>query len=723
MIRNLEIFPEETPEPVSLEESTLTTVADNEDETHRLVDERSDVDADAEAKVIQSQHSTKENTEESKNTTERTLFETVADGDDGWQPVQRPRSAGSHGRRLKQRRATISKVYSYQKKNANADTGYCTTMSSNLGNKYYLIRKRTVTYGSRTENHFVNPSQAGKLSRRIVKAVAYRVKSTPAAAKTAISDSSRDTVEPFGSPLDSATAPIPVKLESREGLAVTLEKSPSYKEVALAPPGTISKFQVRLTRRDSPEKPLVEVGKYDMDSGEVRIVEVPKMEDSLEEEKKDPAEDKVEASLGEDEKDPASDLVLSEKETASDVPFSSPDMKQEENSLVITEIEELPQSGTTEGEVLKHTVEDNDAEQTSTLAHEQEDNSKEMPDSTEFQGYYSSSLKESEKLREQTMILNSSDGRALPGKKLSASAAPFSPSPAVAWAAPVNLNATLPSASGTVPAIAPWQVNMTLHPGPPAVLSPVGPLCSSPHQAYPSPPPTPNMIPPLPFLYPPYTQAQGVPPNTFPMATGVFHPNHFGWHNVNSNVLEFIHAPVWHGSQPANFPTSSPVSEPLPELMLEQTVHPVDSEVAHPSSVLPAEIDHIGEPKGGVKVLSEEGDIVRKVDHEKMENIKENGHFNPFGSETPRLLRRPTGEVKGNGKNSGELKADNEKTFSILIRGRRNRKQTVRMPISLLTKPYGSQSFKVVYNRVVRGNEVSEPSSVASNEACSAAAT
>lgn len=27
-----------------------------------------------------------------------------AEGDDGWQPVQRPRSAGSYGRRLKQRR-------------------------------------------------------------------------------------------------------------------------------------------------------------------------------------------------------------------------------------------------------------------------------------------------------------------------------------------------------------------------------------------------------------------------------------------------------------------------------------------------------------------------------------------------------------------------------------------------------------------------------------------
>ena len=44
------------------------------------------------------------------------LAEPHAEGEDGWQPVQKPRSAGSYGRRLKQRRATVSKVYSYQKK-------------------------------------------------------------------------------------------------------------------------------------------------------------------------------------------------------------------------------------------------------------------------------------------------------------------------------------------------------------------------------------------------------------------------------------------------------------------------------------------------------------------------------------------------------------------------------------------------------------------------------
>ncbi|KAI4303417.1 hypothetical protein MLD38_039051 [Melastoma candidum] len=723
---DLEISSREAAEAVSLEE-TITSTADHEDETRRLVDKRSDIDVDSKSDAIQSQLSTKEDVEEYTNTTEGTLFETVADGDDGWQPVQRPRSAGSHGRRLKQRRSTFSKVYSHQKKNTDADTCSSTGMSSNLGGRYYLIRKRTVTYGSRTENHFMNPSQGGKLSRRIVKAVAYRVKSTPAAAKTTISDSTKDTVKPFDSPLDSSSAAaMPVKPEMREGLTVTLEKSPSYKEVALAPPGTISKFQVRLSRRDSPEKPLVDMVKCDVGSCEVRVLEVMKMENSKEKEKKDSSEDKVEASIGEGGKDRASDFELSKEEIGAvgHESFSSPDMKQEEKSLSNAKIKQLVHSGTTENEVMRQPVETYDTGRTSYVAPKEEDNEKEMSDSMELHGYYSSSSKETGELREQSLVLSSSDVRALPGKKLSASAAPFSPLPAVARVAPVNLNVTLPSASGTVPAIAPWQVNMTLHPGPSAVLSPVGPLCSSPHQAYPSSPPTPNMIPPLPFMFPPYTQPQGVPSSTFPMTSGAFHPNHFGWHNVNSNVLEFIHAPVWHGSQPSDFPPSSPVSELLAEPLLEQKVHPVESEVAHPSAVLPAEIDHIDEAKGGVvKVLPEEAGLTKKVEHEKTENIKENGHCNPFGSETPRILRRPTSELRENGKSSGEQKADNEKTFSILIRGRRNRKQTVRMPISLLTKPYGSQSFKVVYNRVVRGNEGSDFSSFASNEACSAAST
>ncbi|KAL4562617.1 hypothetical protein LXL04_026645 [Taraxacum kok-saghyz] len=55
-------------------------------------------------------------------------------------------------------------------------------------------------------------------------------------------------------------------------------------------------------------------------------------------------------------------------------------------------------------------------------------------------------------------------------------------------------------------------------------------------------------------------------------------------------------------------------------------------------------------------------------------------------------------------------RGENDRTFNILIRGRRNRKQTLRMPITLLNKPYNSQSFKVIYSRVIRGTQASKSS-------------
>lgn len=73
-----------------------------------------------------------------------------------------------------------------------------------------------------------------------------------------------------------------------------------------------------------------------------------------------------------------------------------------------------------------------------------------------------------------------------------------------------------------------------------------------------------------------------------------------------------------------------------------------------------------------------------------------------------------------NGSNHGQ-RVENEKTFNILIRGRRNRKQTLRMPISLLNKPYNSQSFKVIYSRVIRGSEAPKPSTSLSSQPTSTA--
>jgi protein TIF31 len=133
-------------------------------------------------------------------------------------------------------------------------------------------------------------------------------------------------------------------------------------------------------------------------------------------------------------------------------------------------------------------------------------------------------------------------------------------------------------------------------------------------------------------------------------------------------------------------------------------------------SVLLEDIEKVGDSNKEVKAsapeMNEDGTV--RVGSE---SIKENGNLNFPG--TNNAGNEPNQNV---GSNSSEMNMDDEKTFSILIRGRRNRKQTLRMPISLLTRPHGSQSFKVIYNRVVRGNDSPRSINFSSNKHCTASA-
>jgi protein TIF31 len=134
------------------------------------------------------------------------------------------------------------------------------------------------------------------------------------------------------------------------------------------------------------------------------------------------------------------------------------------------------------------------------------------------------------------------------------------------------------------------------------------------------------------------------------------------------------------------------------------------------ASVLLEDIDKAGDSNKEVKTsaleMNEDGTV--RVGSE---SIKENGNLNFPG--TNNAGNEPNQNV---GSNSSEMNMDDEKTFSILIRGRRNRKQTLRMPISLLTRPHGSQSFKVIYNRVVRGNDSPRSINFSSSKHCTASA-
>lgn len=114
-------------------------------------------------------------------------------------------------------------------------------------------------------------------------------------------------------------------------------------------------------------------------------------------------------------------------------------------------------------------------------------------------------------------------------------------------------------------------------------------------------------------------------------------------------------------------------------------------------------------------LASEAVEIGNKVAIIRSEDEKEISDLNPHGvlssGDQPNHSNTLDDQVSRH-----PQKIDSEKTLNILISGRRNRKQTLRMPISLLKRPYSSESFKVVYSRVLRESEALKSSSFTSNE-------
>ncbi|KAM1707770.1 hypothetical protein ACFX13_000914 [Malus domestica] len=680
----------------SSDESSKETTKEGSDEEGQETNvlepiDRTDVIQESRPPLVEPQHVVEENAEENSNVFDQISSETyIEGGDDGWQSVQRPRSAGSYGRRLKQRRATIGKVYNYQKKYVESDVDYSSVKNINQNSSYYLVKKRPTSHGSYADNHTAKPSQGTKFGRRIVKGVTYRVKSMPSSTKV-------DTEEPsnggksLSSPSESIQNASPHGIGPVKNSVVSLGKSPSYKEVALAPPGTIGKFQTQYNIPDNQEHG-------------VRV-----HEEETTEVKGDSKPNTTELGNVLEEKDSVLDSVLVTTDHIPDETGAaekkgeviSNDSKEDKSSLMV--LESLDGHGSS-GVKIDEVVEDN-------LLTDGVPKSLGSPKGCETDPSGTCELHDSNSTMQGVDdAVSSVDTRGLPSKKLSASAAPFNPSPPAARAAPVSMNIAIPSGAGNVPTVAPWPVNMNLHPGPGTVLPTVNPMCSSPHHPYHSPPATPNIIQPLPFMYPPYSQPQVIRTSAFPITSSGFHPNHFAWQNVNPHVPEFVHSPVWPGCHPMDFSAPTPVAEPISEPTVEPKFHNDDS-----APVLPADIDNLEETKQEVNLLTSE------AMSNAVESVKENGPSNLCRVELAQS--EPTDNPNGNAASSGERTNDGEKTFSILLRGRRNRKQTLRMPISLLSRPYGSQSFKVICNRVVRGNDATKATSFSSSENCTATAT
>ncbi|KAL2964774.1 hypothetical protein AAZX31_16G023000 [Glycine max] len=624
--------------------------------------------------------------------------EAHAEGEDGWQSVQRPRSAGSYGRRLKQRRAALGKVYSYHK-NVEVGTESPFVRSPNPNSRYYFLKKRTISHGSYTDDHTTNITQGNKFGRKVVKAVTYRVKSMPSTSKPC----ANETLENGDKLLSSLPEPDPIDANPVKNSKVSLGKSPSYKEVALAPPGTISKFQVYNPQSEISVSSEHDSGKHEEEVEANRNVDVDptliEVNDTVKEKNNDSLSDSVDDSL-----DDTGVAIEGKEETELIVAVQDNCMSAEGQSG------DVEAQGAVDSSILIHAVDDH------VDSYKQELDTSNSSGSLEPSANTNPISQGGEDLRVNVSPSSQIRTGGIPYKKLSASAAPFNPSPAIARAAPIAMNMTLPSGPRAVPAIGPWPVNMNVHPGPTTVLPAVAPMCSSPHHAYPSPPTTPNMMQPLPFMYPPFTQPQSVSPSNFPVTNSAFHANHFTY--LNPTISKFGPSAVWPGCHPVEFPLPVPIVEPIPDPISESQALCHGLESPSSASVLPEDIDNIGDSNQVVKTLSSEiseDEAVRSGS----ESIKENGNMNFHGSENAGNKQHQNIASNGNSSSSG-TNMDGEKTFSILFRGRRNRKQTLRMPISLLTRPNGSQSFKVIYNRVVRGSHAPKSMNLSSSKDCTA---
>ncbi|KAF5732123.1 clustered mitochondria protein [Tripterygium wilfordii] len=632
--------------------------------------------------LVQSQQPAVEETvEERANIPKETFSETHIGGDDGWQPVQRPRSAGSYGQRVKQRRATIGKVYSYNKRIVDADMDYPPIKHMHQNSGYYLLKKRTIAHGSYAEHHTSNPSQGSKFGRRIVKAVTYRVKSVASSNKTYTQEASRNNGKVLGSSLESSSVCSPNDFCPSKTSVVTLGKSPSYKEVALAPPGSIAKLQFGFSQSEIPDSQEVRVKKCEEEKQNANSMGVEDLSQKQCEDMPSPINNLEE------------DAVVIEKKDKTE----STDEIEDNCSVVVSESVKEFDSGIIEiPEVMQDCV-SIDSIPNYIDSPIKELCEKDSSGSIESYGDSNSTLPGEQNLKDKPSVPYIGDTRGFVNKKLSASAAPFNPSPPFARSAPAVMNIAIPS-------VRPWPVNMTLHPGPAPALPTVNPI--SPQHLYPSPPPTPNLIQSLPFFYPMYCQPQAVLTSTFPVTSSAFHPNHFPWQcNVNTNTSEFIPNTPWPGCHPMEFSIPPPVIRPVADPGLEPKFELNDCESLSCAPILPVDIDDMGEAIKEMNPLA--SDAVNNASEDAkvtLENVKENGDSNVCAEETAGNEANQHKIPNVNVETSSERKTDGERTFSILIRGRRKRKQTLRMPISLLNRPYGLHSFKVVYNRVVRGS-------------------
>ncbi|KAG9155602.1 hypothetical protein Leryth_017024 [Lithospermum erythrorhizon] len=676
----------------------------NQSSTSPPVDSEKPLEQDTSKEQIQSTQSVVESTNEKPEASSDASPETHVEAEDGWQSVQRPRSAGSYGRRVRNRRSFTGKVLGYQKKDVVSEGDHA-RLKNKDNSKYYLLKKRITSPGSVADYYVAKTSSlSAKTGRRAVKSVAYRVKST-SSAKDATTETSKNEESSFSSPRDNGSL-VPVKVTKRSSI-VSLGKSPSYKEVAVAPPGTICMLHMRDPQDDISYEGL---GKPEDDvtlSNEIASSEITGAKNVKEESipdgvvhfKSHPSD--TEEKIEKKEELQANELFDNEQSKDANVETQQTnpvDASEKEQDKI--QINNMLSAVDSPEEVFL----ESDAVHTADVS---------LLSISTFQ--------EVEDLKVRPSVSECSvDNQEIFIKKLSASATPFSPSSAAARIPPLPTNMVMHNGPGTGPSVGPWHMNMALHPGPGTIMP--NPMCSSPHQPYPSPPPTPNMMHPLPFVYPPFTQPQPLPPSTFPMTSGPFHPNHFAWHyNMNP---DYARGGVWPVCQPV-FSASPPVVEPIVDSNLVPKEQSDTCLNLEPN--LPVDLNSGDEAKKEVDPPPDEMQTLSEMIEVQPEDVQENNAANlTFSRNKHDKTNGPNGDAgryTNYQVNNEPHHSDNEKTFNIQIRGRRNRKQTLRMPISLLRRPYSSKPFKIVYSRVVREAEIPNSTSFAAEEVVAVSAT
>nr|CAB3452701.1 unnamed protein product [Digitaria exilis] len=654
-----------------------------------------------------------------------------AEPEDGWQPVQRPKSAGGPGKQIKHYRPTTRKVYNPDTHDATYTSQY-KARNSYSNNRYYFLRKRTVVPTTYTDpqQHVKVQTSGARFGRKIYKPVTYRVK--PGTASTEVQDTSKST-EPLSGKTESqvtySQAHSPTSVDYRESdlhgaLVASSGNAPSYKDVALARPGTIAKTQIQKPRDDvlqnqpslgqiiAQELKDSLVDSLQGEQGPVssnannpkEVANLPEQIQQSEETKFSGTEPEIE-NVG---KDGSQNLVMpvigSEPGNSKDANVFS-DTNQEPsssgNSGAIIEVSEST------GSVNAGQSGKSDMEFFEALPSIAEPIS--VSGSATNTGSTGDSVSEKSK---PNLVLSNVDFREMPNKKLSAAAPPFNPSPP-AVLSPLTGNVGLPP-PGAIPGVAPWPVNVSLHHGHSTMVPSGPPLCTSPHHLYPPAPRSPNLMHPVPFIYPPYSQPQVVPSTTFPMNTNIFRPSHYGWQTyMGPAPSEFVPVSAWSSSHTVDFIPPPHVVDPISQSLADKHIQSDAAVVSIGPLLDSSAVEAKEEMETPVVVGSDR--FISSTHDDQDKQLKDTARIEV----NPDMQADNSHDIGAANHPRGNMRNEDEGSFRIHVKGKGRRKQTLRIPISLLNKTYGSRSFKLDYNRVVRENDIFRPSSVSVPEVVS----